>query len=113
MENNLFEDLIISAFMVYFMFIPYICKLMWQEDGNNKSFIKWYFTKSDRVNWLGYFIFVIFSLGCTIWILLWYFIVIIFYTIFLPLCWLFEFLFLNKDCSHIVCKDLKKYEEEL
>ena len=112
MENKFFVDLIITAFMVYFMFIPFICNLMWQEDESNKSFIKGYFIKSNNVNWLGYFIFVILGLGCTIWILLSYFGVILFYTIFLPICWLFEFLFLNKDCSHIVCKDLKKCSKE-
>ena len=107
------EDLILILLAIYFGVIPLICNFMWQEDKSNTSFIKWYFTKSDGVNWLGYFIFIILSLGCTIWILLVYFSEILFYTIFLPICWLFEFLFLNKDCSHIVCKDLKKYKEEL
>lgn len=109
MEDKFFVDLIITVFVVYFIFIPFVYNFMWQEDISNKSFIKWYFTKSDNVNWLGYFVFTILGLGCTIWILLWYFCAILFYMVVLPLCWLFEFLFLNKDCSHIVCKDLKKY----
>jgi small-conductance mechanosensitive channel len=100
-------------FSIYFIIIPVVVNMMWLDDKSDKSFIKWYFTKSDRVNWLGYFIFFILGLGCIVWILFWYFCVILFYTIFLPLCWLFEFLFLNKDCSHIVCKDLKKYKKEL
>ena len=84
-------------FSIYFILIPAVCNIMWQDDKSDKSFIKWYFTKSYWVNWLGYFTFIIMGLGCTIWILL---------------SWIFEFLFLNKDCSHIVCKDLKKYNKE-
>ena len=107
------EDLIQILLAIYFGIIPIIYNIMWKEDKGNKSFIKWYFTKSDRVNGLGYFMFFILGLGCSLYILLIYFCNLLFYVVFLPICCLFEFLFLNKDCSHIVCKDLKKYKEEL
>ena len=84
---------------------------MWQDtlgDGKGKSFLKWYFSKSDSVNWLGFFVFLILGLGCFIYYILMLIAELLFYTIVLPICWLFEFLFLNKDCSHVVCDDLKE-----
>ena len=98
--------------LVYFGIIPFIYNMMWQESCET-PFIKWYFTKSKNVNWLGYFMFFILGLGNSAWLILYYLISALFYLVFLPICWLFEFLFLNKDCSHIVCKDLKKYKERL
>lgn len=94
-------DTEIFSFIVcfYFLIIPLIYNAMWQ--GNKTSFVKWYFIKSKRVNWLGYFIFFILGLGCSIWLIIIYFCELLFYVIFLPFCWLFEFLFLNKDCSNL------------
>lgn len=93
--------------LVYFGIIPFIYNSMWQESCET-PFIKWYFTKSKNVNWLGYFMFVILGLGNSAWLILYYISYVLFYLIVVPLLWLFEFLFLNKDCSHIVCEDLKK-----
>ena len=109
-------DLIQPLLVFYFLIVPLMYNFMWQDtlgDGKGKSFLKWYFSKSDSVNWLGFFVFLILGLGCFIYYILMLIAGLLFYTIVLPICWLFEFLFLNKDCSHIVCKDLKKYKEEL
>ena len=104
-------DLIPWLVTIYFLIIPFTYNVMWQDtlgDGKGKSFLKWYFSKSDSVNWLGFFVFLILGLGCFIYYILMLIGERLFYTIALPICWLFEFLFLNKDCSYIVCDDLKE-----
>ena len=104
-------DLIQPLLVFYFLIVPLMYNFMWQDtlgDGKGKSFLKWYFSKSDSVNWLGFFVFLILGLGCFIYYILRLIAELLFYTIVLPICWLFEFLFLNKDCSHIVCDDLKE-----
>ena len=104
-------DLIQPLLVFYFLIVPLMYNFMWQDtlgDGKGKSFLKWYFSKSDSVNWLGFFVFLILGLGCFIYYILMLIAGLLFYTIVLPICWLFEFLFLNKDCSHIVCDDLKE-----
>lgn len=104
-------DLIQPLLVFYFLIVPLMYNFMWQDtlgDGKGKSFLKWYFSKSDSVNWLGFFVFLILGLGCFIYYILMLIAELLFYTIVLPICWLFEFLFLNKDCSHIVCDDLKE-----
>ena len=104
-------DLITCLVIIYFLIIPFTYNVMWQDtlgDGKGKTFFKWYFSKSDSVNWLGFFVFLILGLGCFIYYILMLTVELLFYTIALPICWLFEFLFLNKDCSHIVCDDLKE-----
>ena len=104
-------DLIQLLLVFYFLIVPLMYNFMWQDtlgDGKGKSFLKWYFSKSDSVNWLGFFVFLILVLGCFIYYILMLIAELLFYTIVLPICWLFEFLFLNKDCSHIVCDDLKE-----
>lgn len=106
-------DLITWLVTIYFLIIPFTYNVMWQDtlgDGKGKSFLKWYFSKSDSVNWLGFFVFLILGLGCFIYYILMLIAELLFYTIALPICWLFEFLFLNKDCSNIVCEDLKEKE---
>ena len=104
-------DLITWLVAIYFLIIPFTYNVMWQDtlgDGKGKTFFKWYFSKSDSVNWLGFFVFLILGLGCFIYYILMLIAELLFYTIALPICWLFEFLFLNKDCSNIVCDDLKE-----
>lgn len=104
-------DLITWIVTIYFLIIPFTYNVMWQDtlgDGKGKTFFKWYFSKSDSVNWLGFFVFLILGLGCFIYYILMLIAELLFYTIALPICWLFEFLFLNKDCSNIVCDDLKE-----
>lgn len=104
-------DLITWLVTIYFLIIPFTYNVMWQDtlgDGKGKTFFKWYFSKSDSVNWLGFFVFLILGLGCFIYYILMLIAELLFYTIALPICWLFEFLFLNKDCSNIVCDDLKE-----
>ena len=104
-------DLIQPLLVFYFLIVPLMYNFMWQDtlgDGKGKSFLKWYFSKSDSVNWLGFFVFLILGLGCFIYYILMLIAELLFYTIVLPICWLFEFLFLNKDCSHVVCDDLKE-----
>ena len=104
-------DLIQPLLVFYFLIVPLMYNFMWQDtlgDGKGKSFLKWYFSKSDSINWLGFFVFLILGLGCFIYYILMLIAELLFYTIVLPICWLFEFLFLNKDCSHIVCDDLKE-----
>lgn len=104
-------DLIISLVALYFLIIPFTYNVMWQDtlgDGKAKTFFKWYFSKSDSVNWLGYILFLILGSGSFIYYIFLLLGNILFYTIALPICWLFEFLFLNKDCSNIVCDDLKE-----
>ncbi len=108
-------DLITWVLTIYFLIIPFIYNTMWQDtlaNGKGKSFIKWYFSKSERVNWLGFIVFLILGLGCFVWYILLLIAEVLFYTIALPICWLFEFLFLNKDCSNVVCEDLKEKESK-
>lgn len=53
-------DLIQPLLVFYFLIIPFLYNIMWQDtlgDGKGKSFLKWYFSKSDSVNWLGFFVF--------------------------------------------------------
>ena len=107
-------DLITWLVTIYFLIIPFTYNVMWQDtlgDGKGKTFFKWYFSKSDAVNWLGFFVFLILGLGCFIYYILMLIAELLFYTIVLPICWLFEFLFLNKDCSNTVCDDLKEKEK--
>lgn len=104
-------DLIQPLLVFYFLIVPFMYNFMWQDtlgDGKGKTFFKWYFSKSDSVNWLGFFVFLILGLGCFIYYILMLIAELLFYTIALPICWLFEFLFLNKDCSNVVCDDLKE-----
>jgi hypothetical protein len=108
-------DLIQPLLVFYFLIVPLMYNFMWQEtlgDGKGKSFLKWFFTKSERVNWLGFCVFLILGLGCFVYYILMLIGELLFYTIALPICWLFEFLFLNKDCSNIVCDDLKEKKKK-
>lgn len=101
------NDAMYAIMTFYFMVFPFITIIMWQE--TNTSFLKFYFTKSDSVNWLGFSMFLILCSGSFIWYLFYIILNLIFYVIILPFIWLFEFLFLNKDCSHLN----KELEEKL
>lgn len=113
MNEEYIGNIISTGLIMYFLVLPFIYNTMWQ-DSNKDSYIKWYFRKSESVNWLGYLIFFILGLGSFIYVILFYITEIIFYIVVLPLIWLFEFMFLNKDCSHIVCDELKEkdYKEK-
>lgn len=90
--------------------------LYWHEEYSYRKgyeyYRNWFFKKSKNVNWLGFSIFVISGLGGLIFSIIAEVLTEILYVVLkylgLSLYWLFEFLFLNKDCSHIVCEDLKK-----
>ena len=106
-------DLISTVLIIYFLLIPFMYNVMWQDtlgEGKGKTFFKWYFSKSKRVNWLGYIVFLVIGSGSFIYYIFLLLANILIYIIVLPICWLFEFLFLNKDCSGIVCEDLKEKE---
>ena len=107
---NEYEQITTWVITLYFLIIPFFCNIAWQE--SKQRFIKWYFTKSDSVNWLGFSIFLLIGSGCFIWYIGYLILTLIFYIIILPLCWLLEFIFLNKDCSHIVCKELNNKKEK-
>lgn len=94
------EDVVSTLLIMYFLIIPFIYNTMWQDNKNNKSFIKWYFTKSECVNWLGFLVFILLGLGSFIYVLLYYIAEAMFYIIFIPLEWVFKFLFLKK-CNKI------------
>ncbi len=99
----LFEFLVQLSLIIYFLIIPLIVNSMWQDSDMN--FIKFYFTKSPEVNYLGFFVFLVISSGVWFWYLWFMLLNGLFYVIYLLLNWLFEFLFLNKNCEHI------KYEK--
>lgn len=104
-------DLIITVLIIYFLLIPFMYNVMWQDtlgEGKGKPFFKWYFSKSKKVNWLGYIVFLVIGSGSFIYYIFLLLGNILIYIVVLPMCWIFEFLFLNKDCSHIVCEDLKE-----
>lgn len=103
------EEFIGVLIIIYFILIPCVYVTAWQDiEDSECSFVKWYFIKSDSVNYLGFAIFLILGLGSFLYTLLWYFM----YAIVVPFFWLFEFLFLNKDCSNVVCQELVDKELE-
>ena len=104
-----FIELIELSIFIYFMLLPFIANTMWQEN-NNKTFVKWYFTKSQNVNYLGFLIFLILFAGSFFYVFLDYVGTFLFYVVFVPICWLFEFLFLHKDCEND--RDYKEKELE-
>lgn len=96
--------------LIYFLVIPFMCNLAWQ-DNNDKTFTKWYFTKSPSVNWLGYSIFLLLGLGSFVYVAIFFILSGLVYLVFTPMIWLYEFLFLNKDCSDLVSEELIKKEK--
>ena len=109
LNDKQFVELIELSIFIYFMLLPFIANTMWQEN-NNKTFVKWYFTKSQNVNYLGFLVFLILFAGSFLYVFLYYVGSFLFYVIFLPICWLYEFLFLNKDCE--IDRDYKGKELE-
>ena len=103
---------IVIGVVMYLTLIPLILKDMWADSHTELNFIKWYFKKSDSVNWLGFFMFLLIGSGSFIYVLLYYLGALIFYVVLLPLIWLFEFLFLNKDCSHLRSEEIIEKELE-
>ena len=91
--------------VVYFILIPFFYNLAWQE--SQLSFIRWYFKKSESVNWLGYALVIVLGLGSFIYYILELLLTLIFYVIVMPMSWLFEFIFLNKNCNHLACEELE------
>lgn len=106
------ENLIIIGLVFYLILVPLWCNLEWSTSENNrgKTFLKWYFTKSESVNYLGFAVFLIIGSGSFVYYIFIGLSNIIVYVVILPLCWIFEFLFLNKDCSNIICDELKEKE---
>lgn len=93
------SNLAFTILFAYFFMIPLFYNLSWNDSGTSHSFIKWYFIKSDRVNILGYLLVLIIGSGSFIWAL-----------IGVPIIWLFEFIFLNKDCSNLRSEELMEKE---
>lgn len=98
LNDKQFIELIELSIFIYFGLLPFIANMMWQEN-TNKTFVKWYFTKSPIVNYLGFLVFLILFAGSFFYLMLYYISILLFYIVFLPICWLFEFLFLNKECK--------------
>lgn len=102
--------------IIYFIIIPLCYKEMWDNntiiygDYHYRPYLNWYFLyKSPEVNWVGHIAVILLGLGSLIW---WLFYMIstgimyvIYYLILIPIGWLFEFIFLNKDCSHLNYKN--------
>ena len=100
------DDIIFSFLVLYVLVLPFITNLMWQEnEQSNQSFIQFYFSKSERVNWLGFLIFLLACSGYFIWYIIFKILELVVMFIILPIMWIFEFLFLNKDCSNINNKE--------
>ena len=106
-EHNRFTEFIL---IMYLLIIPMLCYMVWQD--SKISYIKWYFTKGDYINYLGFGIFLIISSGSFIWYLAYLFLKLIVYIIVTPLVWLIEFIFFNKDCSNIISEELIKKERQ-
>lgn len=98
------ESSIMIGVFLYLVLIPFICSQIYTDTIRSSSFTKWYFTKSERVNYLGFAIFLILCSGSFIYVVLYYLAGLLYYILFIPIIWLFEFLFLNKDCSHLTKK---------
>ena len=98
-------DIMFMILTFYLLVLPFITNTMWQESKD--SFVKFYFTKSERVNFLGFMVFLIICSGSWLWYLLFMFLNLIFYMVVVPFIWIFEFLFLNKDCSNIKNTELQ------
>ena len=94
--DKLFIEL---SIFIYFGLFPFIANTMWQENTNT-TFVKWYFTKSPIVNYLGFLVFLILFAGSFFYVFLYYMCTFLFYVVFVPICWLFEFLFLHKNCEN-------------
>lgn len=105
--------------IIYFIIIPLCYKEMYDTNtsihtnSKHMAYLVWYFLyKSPEVNWVGHTAVILLGLGSLIW---WLFYMICtgimyvtYYLILVPIGWLFEFIFLNKDCSHLnYKKDLK------
>jgi hypothetical protein len=93
------DDIMFFVLGWYLLILPLVTNMMWQESKD--TFVKFYFTKSERVNFLGFTVFLILCSGSWLWYLLFMFLTLIFYVVVVPFIWVFEFLFLNKDCSNI------------
>lgn len=103
-------NLILASVFFYLILVPLWCNMEWTTNEKNveKTFLKWYFTKSEKVNYLGFAVFLIIGSGSFVYYIFIGLANTIIYIVILPLCWLFEFLFLNKDCSNIICAELKE-----
>lgn len=114
MCDGIISNLAPTILLAYFFMIPLVYIISWSDSGTNHPFIRWYFIKSDSVNILGYLLVLIIGSGSFIWALMWYILILIFYVVALPLLWLFEFIFLDKDCSHLRSEELiiKEYKRE-
>ena len=106
-EHDSFTGFILT---MYLLIIPMLCNMAWQD--SKISYIKWYFTKGDYINYLGFGIFIIISSGSFIWYFILLFLELIVYVIINPLVWLIEFIFFNKDCSNIVSAELVEKERQ-
>ena len=106
-EHDSFTGFILT---MYLLIIPMLCNMAWQD--SKISYIKWYFTKGDYINYLGFGIFIIISSGSFIWYLALLFLELIVYIIVNPLVWLIEFVFFNRDCNNIISEELVEKERQ-
>ena len=106
-EHDSFTGFILT---MYLLIIPMLCNMAWQD--SKISYIKWYFTKGDYINYLGFGIFIIISSGSFIWYLAYLFLELIVYIIVNPLLWLIEFVFFNRDCNNIISGELVEKERQ-
>lgn len=103
-EHDSFTGFILT---MYLLIIPMLCNMAWQD--SKISYIKWYFTKGDYINYLGFSIFIIISSGSFIWYLALLFLELIVVD---PLIWLIEFVFCTRDCSNIISEELVEKERQ-
>lgn len=95
---------------LYFLIIPMLCNMAWQD--TKTSYIKWYFTKSIWVNYLGFSIFLIIGSGSFVWYIMLVILELLVYIVISPILWLLEFIFFNKDCSSIISEELIEKERQ-
>ena len=95
---------------MYLLIIPMLCNMAWQDAKT--SYIKWYFTKSIWVNYLGFSIFLIIGSGSFIWYIMLVILELLVYIVISPILWLLEFIFFNKDCSNIISGELIEKERQ-
>lgn len=107
LKHNSFVGFLLT---MYLLIIPMLCNMAWQD--TKTSYIKWYFTKSSLVNYLGFSIFLIIGSGSFVWYIMLVILELLVYIVISPIIWVLEFIFFNKDCSSTISEELVEKENQ-